>query len=265
MIEMKGISKTYRVRKREAGLGNAVKALFSREYTEIRALNDMSFTIPDGQIVGYIGPNGAGKSTTIKILSGILRPDSGECSVNGMIPWQDRKRYVSHLGVVFGQRSQLWWDVPVMDSLCLLKDIYRVPERSFQQNLERLREQLDLGEFLTAPARTLSLGQRMRCEIAAALLHSPDILFLDEPTIGLDAVSKLKVREFIRTENRDRKTTVILTTHDMQDIDALCHRVLLIGKGRLLLDGSIEQIRAMAGENLSTEESVADLYRRFGI
>ena len=265
MIEMKGISKTYRVRKREAGLGNAVKALFSREYTEIRALNDMSFTIPDGQIVGYIGPNGAGKSTTIKILSGILRPDSGECSVNGMIPWQDRKRYVSHLGVVFGQRSQLWWDVPVMDSLCLLKDIYRVPERSFQQNLERLREQLDLGKFLTAPARTLSLGQRMRCEIAAALLHSPDILFLDEPTIGLDAVSKLKVREFIRTENRDRKTTVILTTHDMQDIDALCHRVLLIGKGRLLLDGSIEQIRAMAGENLSTEESVADLYRRFGI
>lgn len=265
MIEMKGISKTYRVRKREAGLGNAVKALFSREYTEIRALNDMSFTIPDGQIVGYIGPNGAGKSTTIKILSGILRPDSGACSVNGMIPWQDRKRYVSHLGVVFGQRSQLWWDVPVMDSLCLLKDIYRVPERSFQQNLERLREQLDLGEFFTAPARTLSLGQRMRCEIAAALLHSPDILFLDEPTIGLDAVSKLKVREFIRTENRDRKTTVILTTHDMQDIDALCHRVLLIGKGRLLLDGSIEQIRAMAGENLSTEESVADLYRRFGI
>ena len=263
MIEMKGISKTYRVRKREAGLGNAVKALFSREYTKIRALNDMSFTIPDGQIVGYIGPNGAGKSTTIKILSGILRPDSGECSVDGMIPWQDRKRYVSHLGVVFGQRSQLWWDVPVMDSFCLLRDIYRVPEQSFRQNLERLREQLDLGKFLTAPARTLSLGQRMRCEIAAALLHSPDILFLDEPTIGLDAVSKL--REFIRAENRDRKTTVILTTHDMQDIDALCHRVLLIGKGRQLLDGSIEQIRAMAGENLSTEESVADLYRRFGI
>ena len=182
-----------------------------------------------------------------------------------MIPWQDRKRYVSHLGVVFGQRSQLWWDVPVMDSFCLLKDIYRVPEQCFQQNLERLREQLDLGEFLNSPARTLSLGQRMRCEIAAALLHGPDILFLDEPTIGLDAVSKLKVREFIRAENRDRKTTVILTTHDMQDIDALCHRVLLIGKGRLLLDGSIEQIRAMAEENLSTEESVADLYRRFGI
>ena len=325
MIEMKGISKTYRVRKREAGLGNAVKALFTRTYTEVEALKDMSFTISDGQIVGYIGPNGAGKSTTIKILSGILRPDSGECTVNGMVPWRDRtytevealkdmsftisdgqivgyigpngagksttikilsgilrpdsgectvngmvpwrdrRKYVSRLGVVFGQRSQLWWDVPVMDSFCLLRDIYKVPEETFRDNLNRLRERLDLGDFLTAPARTLSLGQRMRCEIAAALLHSPDILFLDEPTIGLDAVSKLKVREFILAENQDRKTTVILTTHDMQDIDALCSRVLLIGKGQLLLDGSIQEIRAMAGENLSTEESVADLYRRFGI
>lgn len=265
MITMEAISKTYRVRKREAGLGSAVKALFSRQYTEIAALKEMSFTIPDGQIVGYIGPNGAGKSTTIKILSGILRPDSGQCRVNGMVPWQDRKKYVSQLGVVFGQRSQLWWDVPVMDSFCLLKDIYRVPEEEFKQNLCRLTERLDLGDFLNAPVRTLSLGQRMRCEIAAALLHSPDILFLDEPTIGLDAVSKLKVREFIRAENRDRNITVILTTHDMQDIDALCSRVLLIGKGQLLLDGSIGEIRAMAGENLSTEESVADLYRRFGI
>ena len=265
MIEMKGISKTYRVRKREAGIGNAVKALFSREYTEIQALKEVSFTIPEGQIVGYIGPNGAGKSTTIKILSGILRPDSGECTVNGMVPWKQRKSYVSHLGVVFGQRSQLWWDVPVMDSFLLLRDIYLVPETEFRRNLERLTEKLDLGDFLTAPTRTLSLGQRMRCEIAAALLHNPDILFLDEPTIGLDAVSKLKVREFIHSENRDRNITVILTTHDMQDIDALCSRVLLIGKGQLLLDGSIEEIRSMAGENLSTEESVADLYRRFGI
>lgn len=225
----------------------------------------MSFTIPDGQIVGYIGPNGAGKSTTIKILSGILRPDSGECTVNGMVPWEDRKKYVSKLGVVFGQRSQLWWDVPVIESFQLLRDIYRVERGEFQSNLRRLTEQLDLQPFLNAPVRLLSLGQRMRCEIAASLLHSPEILFLDEPTIGLDAVSKLKVREFIQSENRERKITVILTTHDMQDIDALCHRVLLIGKGQLLLDGSIEEIRAMAGENLSTEESVADLYRRFGI
>ncbi len=265
MIEMKGISKTYRIRKREAGIGSAVKALFTRDYTEIHALKEMSFTIPDGQIVGYIGPNGAGKSTTIKILSGILRPDSGECTVNGMVPWEDRKKYVSKLGVVFGQRSQLWWDVPVIESFQLLRDIYRVERGEFQSNLRRLTEQLDLQPFLNSPVRLLSLGQRMRCEIAASLLHSPEILFLDEPTIGLDAVSKLKVREFIQSENRERKITVILTTHDMQDIDALCHRVLLIGKGQLLLDGSIEEIRAMAGENLSTEESVADLYRRFGI
>lgn len=265
MIEMKGISKTYRIRKREAGIGSAVKALFTRDYTEIHALKEMSFTIPDGQIVGYIGPNGAGKSTTIKILSGILRPDSGECTVNGMVPWEDRKKYVSKLGVVFGQRSQLWWDVPVIESFQLLRDIYRVERGEFQSNLRRLTEQLDLQSFLNAPVRLLSLGQRMRCEIAASLLHSPEILFLDEPTIGLDAVSKLKVREFIQSENRERKITVILTTHDMQDIDALCHRVLLIGKGQLLLDGSIEEIRAMAGENLSTEESVADLYHRFGI
>lgn len=265
MIEMKGISKTYRIRKREAGIGSAVKALFTRDYTEIHALKEMSFTIPDGQIVGYIGPNGAGKSTTIKILSGILRPGSGECTVNGMVPWEDRKKYVSKLGVVFGQRSQLWWDVPVIESFQLLRDIYRVERGEFQSNLRRLTEQLDLQPFLNAPVRLLSLGQRMRCEIAASLLHSPEILFLDEPTIGLDAVSKLKVREFIQSENRERKITVILTTHDMQDIDALCHRVLLIGKGQLLLDGSIEEIRAMAGENLSTEESVADLYCRFGI
>ena len=265
MIQMQGISKTYRVRQREAGAANAVKSLFSRQYTEIPALRDMSFTIPDGQIVGYIGPNGAGKSTTIKILSGILHPDSGGCTVGGLVPWEDRKKYVAWLGGVFGQRSQLWWDVPVMDSFMLLKDIYRVEDKLFRNDLERLTELLELGELLTTPARMLSLGQRMRCEVAAALLHSPDVLFLDEPTIGLDAVSKLKVREFIREENRRRGVTVILTTHDMQDIDALCHRVLLIGKGQLLLDGSTGEIRAMAGENLSTEESVADLYRRFGI
>ena len=265
MIQMQGICKTYRVRQRDAGIASAVKSLFSRQYTEICALRDMSFTIPDGQIVGYIGPNGAGKSTTIKILSGILHPDSGECTVNGLVPWEDRKKYVSRLGVVFGQRSQLWWDVPITESFLLLKDIYRVKDELFRDNLSRLTDLLELEGLLATPARMLSLGQRMRCEVAAALLHSPDVLFLDEPTIGLDAVSKLKVREFILEENRRRGVTVILTTHDMQDIDALCHRVLLIGKGQLLLDGSTEDIRSMAGENLSTEESVADLYRRFGI
>ena len=265
MIEMKGICKTYRVRRREAGLGSALKSLFSQSYTDIPALHDMSFSIPDGQIVGYIGPNGAGKSTTIKILSGILRPDTGSCYVDGLVPWENRKKHVARLGVVFGQRSQLWWDVPVMESFLLLQDIYRIPPPTFQKNLDRLSTLLDLGDLLKTPARMLSLGQRMRCEIAAALLHGPQILFLDEPTIGLDAVSKLKVREFILEQNRLCGTTVLLTTHDMQDIDALCTRVLLIGKGQLLLDGNTTQIRAMAGENLSTEESVADLYRRFGI
>ena len=265
MIEMKGISKTYRVRRREAGLGNALKSLVSRDDTLVPALQNMSFTVPDGQILGYIGPNGAGKSTTIKILSGILRPDGGVCTVDGLTPWEDRKRHVARLGVVFGQRSQLWWDVPVTESFGLLRDIYRVPEPVFRENLDRLTVLLDLGELLRTPARMLSLGQRMRCEIAAALLHGPRVLFLDEPTIGLDAVSKLKVRSFILEQNRLCGTTVLLTTHDMQDIDALCSRVLLIGKGQLLLDGDTARIRSMAGENLSTEESVADLYRRFGI
>lgn len=265
MIEMKGICKTYRVRRREAGLGNAVRSLFSQDCTDIPALREMTFSIPDGQIVGNIGPNGAGKSTTIKILSGILRPDSGACTVDGLTPWTDRKRHVARLGVVFGQRSQLWWDVPVMESFLLLRDIYRTPEGTFRENRDRLTDLLELGDLLKTPARMLSLGQRMRCEIAAALLHGPRILFLDEPTIGLDAVSKLKVRQFILEQNRLCGTTVLLTTHDMQDVDALCSRVLLIGKGQLLLDGDTAQIRAMAGENLSTEESVADLYRRFGI
>ena len=265
MIEMKGICKTYRVRRREAGLGSAVKSLFTREYTAVPALRDMTFTVPDGQILGYIGPNGAGKSTTVKILSGILRPDSGMCRVDGLVPWEDRKKHVARLGVVFGQRSQLWWDVPVMESFDLLRDIYRVPGAVYRANLDRLTALLDLGGLLETPVRMLSLGQRMRCEIAAALLHGPSILFLDEPTIGLDAVSKLKVRQFILEQNRLCGTTVLLTTHDMQDIDALCSRVLLIGKGRLLLDGDTARIRAMAGENLSTEESVAGLYRRFGI
>ena len=265
MIEMRGVSKTYQVRRRDAGLASAVRSLFTHRYDAVPALRELSFTIPDGQIVGYIGPNGAGKSTTIKILCGILRPDSGSCTVDGLVPWEDRKRHVARLGVVFGQRSQLWWDVPVTDSFLLLRDIYRVPEARYRENLERLTELLDLGDLLRTPARLLSLGQRMRCEIAAALLHSPEILLLDEPTIGLDAVSKLKVRSFILEQNRQRGTTVLLTTHDMQDIDALCSRVLLIGKGQLLLDGTTAQIRCLAGENLSTEESVADLYRRFGI
>lgn len=262
MIQVEHLRKTFRVAKRSAGFGNAVKALFSREYEEIRALDDISFRIEDGEAVGYIGPNGAGKSSTIKILSGILTPDSGACLVDGRIPWKDRKNHVSKIGVVFGQRSQLWWDVPVIDSFELIRDIYAVPESIYKKNLRNLSDLLKLDELLRTPARSLSLGQRMRCEIAASLLHDPRILFLDEPTIGLDAVSKLAVRQFILDMNRTRGTTVILTTHDMQDVEALAQRVILIGKGRILLNGTLDDIRR-GGEQI--DETVAALYKQFDI
>ncbi len=242
MIELKNINKTFKVAKRNAGLSEAFKALFKKEYTYINALKDVSFTISDGEMVGYIGPNGAGKSSTIKIMSGILTPDSGECMINGRTPWKDRISHVKDIGVVFGQRSQLWWDVPVIDSFELIRDIYKVEETEYKKTLSQLIELLNIGEIVRTPARQLSLGQRMRCEIAASLLHSPKILFLDEPTIGLDAVSKIAVREFIKTINRENKTTVILTTHDMQDIEALTERIIMIGKGRILLDCSLSEL-----------------------
>ena len=262
MIQVSHLRKTFRVARRGAGFSQAVKALFHREYEEIHALDDLSFTIRDGEMVGYIGPNGAGKSSTIKVLSGILTPDSGQCLVNGRTPWKDRVAHVKEIGVVFGQRSQLWWDVPVADSFELLKEIYTVPAAIYRENLEELTQLLDLGDLLRTPARQLSLGQRMRCEIAASLLHSPKILFLDEPTIGLDAVSKLAVRDFILRLNRERGTTVLLTTHDMQDIEALASRVLLIGRGKILLDGTLEDIRR-GGESI--DETVAQLYRQYDI
>lgn len=243
MIECNGLTKTYRVARREAGFGNALKALFSREYQTVEALKDVSFQVQDGEIVGYIGPNGAGKSTTIKTMCGILTPDSGSCVINGRVPWKERKRHVREIGVVFGQRSQLWWDIPVIDSFQLLRDMYKIELSVYKRNLEELTELLELGEIRKTPVRNLSLGQRMRCEIAASLLHDPGILFLDEPTIGLDAVSKINVRKFIRKRNREHGTTVILTTHDMQDIEALTDRILLIGKGRLLLDGKLEDLK----------------------
>ncbi len=243
MIELKNVCKHYKVAKRSSGLSEAVKSLFRREYTSIQALDNISFTVRDGEAVGYIGPNGAGKSSTIKIMSGILTPDSGTCFINGRVPWRDRTAHVQEIGVVFGQRSQLWWDVPVADSFELLRDIYRVDGSAYRRTLGRITELLDLGELLRTPARQLSLGQRMRCEIAASLLHEPKILFLDEPTIGLDAVSKAAVRSFIRAVNKEQGTTVLLTTHDMQDIEALTERILLIGKGRILLDGTLDELK----------------------
>lgn len=263
MIQAEHLQKTFRVRKRNAGFKNAAKAFFSREYEEIHALNDVSFRIEDGEAVGYIGPNGAGKSSTIKILSGILTPDSGTCVIDGRVPWKDRRAHVSQIGVVFGQRSQLWWDVPVIDSFELIRDIYAVTEDVYKRNLRDLTDLLNLLEILKTPARSLSLGQRMRCEIAASLLHDPRILFLDEPTIGLDAVSKIAVREFVLDMNKRRGTTVILTTHDMQDVEALAQRVLLIGKGRILLDGTLDDIRR--GGSGQIDETLAALYKQFDI
>ena len=262
MITMEHVCKSYKIAKRNAGFRAACKALFQREHELIHALNDVSFTIGDGEMVGYIGPNGAGKSSTIKILSGILTPDSGTVLVDGRIPHKNRIRHVREIGVVFGQRSQLWWDVPVIDSFELLKDIYSIPDSQYRQSLEELTELLNLKELLRSPTRQLSLGQRMRCEIAASLLHRPRILFLDEPTIGLDAVSKLAVRDFILQQNQNHKTTVILTTHDMRDIEALTSRIILIGKGRLLLDGTIDDIKK-GGESI--DETVAQLYRSYDI
>lgn len=262
MITMEHVCKSYKIAKRNAGFGEACKSLFHRAYEVIHALNDVSFTIQDGEMVGYIGPNGAGKSSTIKILSGILTPDSGTVLVDGRIPYKNRIAHVREIGVVFGQRSQLWWDVPVIDSFELLKDIYSISDSQYKQNLEELTELLNLSELLRSPARQLSLGQRMRCEIAASLLHQPRILFLDEPTIGLDAVSKLAVRDFILQQNRNHGTTVILTTHDMQDIEALTNRIILIGKGRILMDGTLGDIKQ---ENASIDETVAELYRAYDI
>ena len=273
MIEFHDICKSYRVTRREAGLGNAVKSLFKAEHNVIQAINHISFSINDGEMVGYIGPNGAGKSSTIKILSGILTPDSGTCRVNGQVPWKDRKQYVRQIGVVFGQRSQLWWDIPVIESFELLKAIYSIPVSRYRNMLEELTELLHLDEILRTPTRQLSLGQRMRCEIAASLLHKPEVLFLDEPTIGLDAVSKIAVRGFIKRLNEEHGTTVILTTHDMQDIEAITNRIILIGKGKKLLDGTLEELRIEAetpGEEKNSPEEdldhiVAGLYAKLNI
>ncbi len=263
MIEVRGLSKQYRVRRRGSDTAAVWRSFFSRSCDVIQALDDVSFRIDDGEMVGYIGPNGAGKSSTIKILSGILWPDGGSCLVDGRVPWLERREHVRHIGVVFGQRSQLWWDVPVGDSFVLIRELYRVPAADYRRRLTEFSDLLDLGELLRTPARQLSLGQRMRCELAASLLHGPGILFLDEPTIGLDATAKLAVRRFIRELNREHGTTVILTTHDMQDIEALTERILLIGRGRILLDGSLAELKQASAAHENLDELVAALYRRY--
>jgi ABC-2 type transport system ATP-binding protein len=243
-ILVENLSKTFSVAVRSSGLLGSIRGLVTRRIKKVLALDAISFSISRGELVGYIGPNGAGKSTTVKILSGILAPDSGQVTVMGRAPWTERVEHVRHIGVVFGQRTQLWWDLPVIESFDLLRDIYRTPDNRYRAAKDELIELLHLQDLLNTPARQLSLGQRMRCDLAAALLHEPELLFLDEPTIGLDAVSKLAVREFIARLNEQRGVTVILTTHDMDDIEALCRRVLVIADGRILSDGTLPELRA---------------------
>ena len=242
-IVVEDLVKTFRIAERSPGIWGALRGIMHRRYRTVSALDGVSFEIEPGELVGYIGPNGAGKSTTVKVISGILVPDSGRCEILGRVPWRDRVAHVRNIGVVFGQRTQLWWDLPVVESFELLREIYRVPANDYATTLDELVQIMDLGPLMDVPVRQLSLGQRMRCDLAAALLHRPSILFLDEPTIGLDAVSKLAFRDSIKRFNRERGVTVILTTHDMDDIEALCTRVMVIGEGLILYDGALEALR----------------------
>ncbi len=247
LIEAKGLTKEFRLFRRREGVLGAFRDLFVRDYKTLKAVNGIDFTVEKGEMVGYIGANGAGKSTTIKMLTGILVPTSGTVFVNGFVPYKEREAYTMGIGVVFGQRSQLWWDIAVIESFKLLRRIYNVPKEDFELRLKKFNYLLDLDNFLHLPVRKLSLGQRMRCDLVAALLHNPQILFLDEPTIGLDVLAKARIRDFLKEINKENKTTIILTTHDLGDIEALCSRVAIIDKGIMLYDGQVE-----------------DLYRRWG-
>jgi len=243
IIEVRELTKEFRTFRRREGVLGALQNRFVREYVTVHAVDRVSFTIEPGEMVGYIGANGAGKSTTIKMLTGILVPTGGVVVSYGYVPYRERRRYTKHLGVVFGQRTQLWWDIAVIESFKLLKEIYGVPEADYRRRLDTFAEILNVKEYLHTPVRKLSLGERMRCDLAASLLHNPPLLFLDEPTIGLDVVAKDHIREFLKEVNRTEGTTVLLTTHDLSDIEELCKRIIIIDKGRVLFDGQLAEMK----------------------
>src|SRR6266536_937322 len=247
MIEARGLNKTFRIARRRPGILGGLRSVLNPEVRVVRAVHDLDLCVERGEMIGFVGPNGAGKSTTIKMLTGILSPTGGYVRVAGLVPIQQRRQLAARIGVVFGQRTQLWWDLPLVDSLRLLRHLYRVPEARYNANFERLREMLDLKEFLDTPVRQLSLGQRMRVDLAAALLHDPELLYLDEPTIGLDVVAKARIREFLLSINAIQGVTVLLTTHDMDDVETLCPRMMIIDHGRKLYDGSVSEIRERFG------------------
>jgi len=258
IIRAEHLTKQFKSLRRKDGIAGAISNLFSRQYDLKDAVKDVSFELEAGELVGYIGPNGAGKSTTIKMLTGILVPSSGTCTVDGVVPWLDRKGNARQIGVVFGQRTQLYWDLPLIESFRLLRAIYGIPHDRFEQNLKAFTDMLGLDEFMRTPVRQLSLGQRMRGDFAAAMLHEPKVVFLDEPTIGLDVVAKEAIREFIARTNRSRGTTYILTTHDLNDVEKLCARIIIIDHGRKLYDGSIEAIKGRYGAKRVLTADLAD-------
>lgn len=265
IIHVANLSKHFIVAKRAGGLLSALRSTVVRQSTTIRAVDDLSFDIQPGELVGYLGPNGAGKSTTIKMLTGLLVPTSGDIKINGFIPWRERSRYVATIGAVFGQRTTLWWDLPVIDSLNLLRHVYRIPAPLFQHNLDEFRRILELDEFISSPVRSLSLGQRMRADLCAAMLHDPALLYLDEPTIGLDVVAKERIRQFILHINRERGATILLTTHDLQDVEKLCDRVMIIDHGRLLFDGALNNLLTRFGAKRELVVEMAERYAELAV
>ncbi|HPH94796.1 MAG TPA: ATP-binding cassette domain-containing protein [Anaerolineaceae bacterium] len=260
IIKVEHLSKTFEITQSQKGWSGALRGLIKPLKKKIAAVKEVSFELKPGELVGYLGPNGAGKSTTLKMLTGLLVPTSGVVQVNGLVPWRDRTKYVASIGAVFGQRTTLWWDLPVQESFDLIQYMYRIPDKRYRHNMDLFRDILGLDPFINTPVRSLSLGQRMRADLCAALLHDPKLLFLDEPTIGLDVVAKDKIRQFIKHVNEERKTTIILTTHDLQDVEKLCERVIIIDHGQLLFDGTLEALNNRFGGQRTLQVDFAETY-----